>query len=237
LGIRQRLVHIATASINKVEGIFDSGALCRPEPCPTQPDNVEPRHLVVLGTDRKGRNVFAEPTLTLANRQPTDADELMKNCTAPDENAVLHHNITSEERVVRQHDIVSDCRVMPEMRAAHQETAVANGCGSSFRCASMNGAIFADPVVVADPHVAPGVGPKRKILRLAPEHCAVADTVSFAHVDGAADDRMSVDNASFSDMRTRFDDGIRTDLHVVSHDRFGMQNCGGVNIHAAKNEC
>ena len=56
----------------------------------------------------------------------TDADKLTNRHAAAKNNVITDRHVAAENRVVGKNDVVADLAVMPDMRAHHEETPVAN---------------------------------------------------------------------------------------------------------------
>ena len=224
---------IEALTVKKREGGFDFGALRGIKPGPAQADGIQTRDAVSIGGHREWRNVFAEGGCALADGEAADAQVLVKDAAATDEDAVFHRDVTAEHGVVRDHDVTAEADIVAEVRAGHEETLIADDRGAAFRRAAMNGGVFADAVVIPNLHAALRGLLEGEILRIAANDRAVTDLVAFAHFHMGTDDGVSLNDAAGADARGPFDDGIGADLDVVGEDGVRVDDGGGV-LHDAR---
>ena len=63
---------------------------------------------------------------------------------------IFYGHVTRERGAVYQHGMISDGAVVPDVRVRHNQRMTADlSDASAFRCAAINGHIFADGVVIA----------------------------------------------------------------------------------------
>ena len=84
------------------------------------------------------------------HHQSSDVHELVKCRSTAQKRSVVHAHVTGQQTIVRDNDIVSDLAIVSDMRSDHQEILVADFRRAALGGAAMNGAVFADNIVVSD---------------------------------------------------------------------------------------
>lgn len=82
--------------------------------------------------------------------EPPHPNVLVKNTTAPKKCALGHADMAAKQTIVRDDDVVPDFSVVPDVDASHQKVFVADFGDAALGAAAMDGAVFADHIVVAD---------------------------------------------------------------------------------------
>jgi hypothetical protein len=118
-----------------------------------------------------------------------------------------------------------------DVRSGHQEIFITDFCGAVLGSAAMNGAVFADDVVVADLDLRFSLGRKRYILWRRTDDRAVSDKISRADRDFSFNhdvrlhDRFVADRHLRSNYRKRPDLGPGADFRARVDNRCGMNLC------------
>jgi hypothetical protein len=108
---------------------------------------------------------------------------LMKDTTAAEKCSIVHANVTAEQTIVGDNHIVSNCTVVTEVRSGHQKIFVADYGRAPVRAPAMDGAVFANDVLIANFDPRFSFRRERKILRRRANNGAVSDEITSADDD------------------------------------------------------
>jgi hypothetical protein len=107
----------------------------------------------------------------------------MKDAAAAEKCAVVYVNVTAEQTIVGDDRIVSNRAIVAEMRTGHQKIFVADFGRAPFRAPAMDGAVFANDILIADLDPRFSVWRERNVLRRRANHGAVSDEITSADGD------------------------------------------------------
>jgi hypothetical protein len=155
---------------------------------------------------------------------------LMKNAAAAEKDTVINVNMTAEQTIVRNDDVVCDLAIVADVCAGHQIVFVADFRHATLRATSVNGAIFADYVLIA--HLDPcfPLGREGKVLRRSADYCAMPNEIAGANGNVSFYDDVRLNCHSFANRNTRADDRIWSQLDVGSDLGRWIDNGGRVNF-------
>ena len=142
---------------------------------------------------------------------------------AADDSPVLDHRMSCNHRRVRHDDTVTDYAVMCDMGIGHKQTVVADAGFLALTCSPMNRSTLTDGRTVTDEYIALFAF-KFQVLRLFAYRSALEYTAIPADAGPATDDYMRADLRSFPDLHILPNDGIRSDLNILSYVRPRMDN-------------
>ena len=155
----------------------------------------------------------------------------MKSRAAADERLIVDAHVTGKQAIVRNDHSISQRTIMAEVRADHEKIPIAEDGRAPLSAAAMDRAVLANHIAIPKFECAFRCRIKGQILRRRSEDRAVADKIPRAHLHRPFNDDVRLDDAFFSDNRSRADDRIGADLHFSAELRGCINNCRWVNLH------
>ena len=176
----------------------------------------------------KWRQIFADRSSALHQRQRADAAELMHTAVAGNERAVLNLNVPAQQRAVGHDYMVADEAIVPHVRVGHEKIMRSDyGLGVGFG-RTMDGNMFAEDVVVSDAQ------PRRLVLvfqilwRVA-NHATGMELVVRANRRQSGEINVRPDDAIRAKDDALVNDGIRSDPDRRIQLCFWMNDGGWMN--------
>src|SRR5262245_26372460 len=119
---------------------------------PAHPDHIEPiEHRALADGEAKRNEVSRYPADPGDHRTLADPHKLVDGGTPTENNPVPQCDVTTENRIVGQDNVVADVTVVADMRADHEEAAVAHACDAATVLGpQIHGDMLADIAVGAD---------------------------------------------------------------------------------------
>src|SRR5438067_1521526 len=202
-----------------------------------QADHVQADEIRLLAERESERNDVGAHTAHARNHRPlADTHELNDRRMAAEHGPVADHHVSTKHGIIGEHDVAADTAVMADMRADHEEAAIADlGQAAAVLGADAHGDAFADVAVGADekPRRTPAVfdGLRRRAernkwmddgaltYRRVPRHVDVGEQArALAQNDMGADRAERPDRNIRPDRRARGDPCRRIDgRHRTTH--------------------
>lgn len=104
----------------------------------------------VAGSFDEGWHVLVDEGTSLGDDVGADMDELQAGCLAAEDDVIAHDDMSGEGGVIGKYAVVAYDTVVGYMDVSHEEVAVADDGLAAGGGATVNGAAFADGVVVAN---------------------------------------------------------------------------------------
>src|SRR5205814_3009816 len=143
----QGLLLIQSAPIEKFERAFDFVSFRGGEIGAAQAYDVDPVNLV-LRCAQEWRKILGEPSFR--HDQAAHPDALVKARSATDKRAIVDLHMAGQQTIVRDHHAISERAIVTEVSADHEKISIAQNSRAAFHASTMNRAVFANYVVLAD---------------------------------------------------------------------------------------
>jgi hypothetical protein len=187
---------IQSAFVKELERSFYFRALLDGETGAKEPGHVDSDDGVQVGSQGKRRDILGEAAFTPRKGELPDTHMLVKNIPASDIRVVLHFDMSCKEGVIRHDNMVADHGVMRKMGTHHEVIVVPHRSGAVMGSASMDGAVFANIIVITNDNLTAHLGIEGVVLRLSSYDCAIANDVVPPHAHGTHEDGVCMEDAS-----------------------------------------
>src|SRR5690606_25972626 len=182
-----------------------------------------------MGTGRvaanhdESRDVLEHRAVGRTHGPGADVAELMNSGVAAENDAIPHMHVAGDGRVVGHDDVVTDDAIMGDMYIGHQQVVAADGGHATvLHGAPMQGAAFANDIVVADDQ--PGrLTMVFLVLAILADGGELENPVALADGRRPTDHHVRSNDRSRTNLDIRPDQGPGADLDVIS------QPCGWIN--------
>src|SRR5918996_3883948 len=156
---------------------------------------------------------------------------LMKDTTAAEKRPVIHADVTAEQTIVGNDHIASNCAIVTEMRADHQKIVVADFGRASVCASTMDRAVFANDILIANLDPRFSFWRERNVLRRRANNGAVPDEIVCADRRITFDHNMRLQNCLVANHCFRTNHGKRPDFDIGVDSRTRINKGGGMNLY------
>jgi hypothetical protein len=160
----------------------------------------------------------------------------VKNAAPTKKDAVADVNMSAQESVVRDDHAISDPDIVSEVSASHQKAVVSDGGLRVRNTPSVNGDVLTKFVSAADPNPTDYTRLEGEVLRVATDDRSITDQVVGAHLNGARNDSVGLNDTTIANSGRTLDHCIGSDRDIAAELGLRM-NYGSSMNHEAYISC
>ena len=174
--------------------------------------------------DDVGRDLFAALASALYHHVATDAAELVDEYGRADDCEVVYDNLTSELGLVTNDTAITYDSIVCYVYALHEKVVAAYDSSTLGCCASVDGYIFTDGVVVTN-LCCSLFATELEVLRYSTDDCAGEYGVAIANARTVEDVGIGHDDVVVANHNITVNVHEGTNLHILADNGFGVDIC------------
>ena len=142
--------NVQSARVKQLERIFNFLPVLRAESCTLQTDDVNSENGIAFCGDRERRQIFAKCGTPLNHHQPPYVHVLVKCRSSTEKCLIVYEHVSGQQTIVGNDHVVIDLAIVTNVNANHEKIVVADLRRAAFGTATMDRAILANHVLIAD---------------------------------------------------------------------------------------